>query len=108
MHELNKISFLPAFIYVDAAIDHAHKEITSLGFSASRWARTLIRKSIVLSIGPAVFGKDCNQKTQLDWSEKLLILQLPSNITVCKEFEVLSVKVLKCFVGICLYHSSGM
>lgn len=29
----------------------------SLGFSASRWARTLIRKSIVLSIGLAVFGK---------------------------------------------------
>lgn len=55
--QLNKIYFLPAFIYVDAAIDHAHKEIMSLGFSASRWARTLIRKSIVLLIGLAVFGK---------------------------------------------------
>lgn len=49
--------FLQPFIYVDAAIDHAHKEIMSLGFSASRWARTLIRKSIVLLIGLAVFGK---------------------------------------------------
>lgn len=29
----------------------------SLGLDASRWARTLIRKSIVLSIGLAVFGK---------------------------------------------------
>lgn len=57
MPQLNKISFLTAFIYVDAAIDHAHKEIMSLGFSVSRWARTLIRKSIVLSIGLAVFGK---------------------------------------------------
>lgn len=57
MPQLKKISFLPAFIYVDAAIDHAHKEIMSLGFSVSRWARTLIRKSIVLSIGLAVFGK---------------------------------------------------
>ncbi len=57
MPQLNKISFLTAFIYVDAAIDHAHKEIMSLGFSVSRWARTLIRKSIVLSIGWAVFGK---------------------------------------------------
>ena len=54
---LNKISFLSAFIYVDAAIDHAQKEIMSLGFNVSGWARTLIRKSIVLSIGPAVFGK---------------------------------------------------
>lgn len=53
----NKISTLPAFIYVDAAIDHAHKEIMSLGFNVSRWARTLIRKSIVLSIGLAVLGK---------------------------------------------------
>lgn len=49
--------FLPAYIYVDAAIDHAHKEIMSLGFSASRWAGTLIRKSIVLSIGLTVFKK---------------------------------------------------
>lgn len=57
MPQLRKISFLPAFIYVDAAIDHAHKKIMSLGCSASRWARTLIRKSIVLSIGLAVFGK---------------------------------------------------
>lgn len=55
--QLKKISFLPAFIYVDAAIDHSHKEIMSLGLDASRWARTLIRKSIVLSIGLAVFGK---------------------------------------------------
>lgn len=53
----SKTSALPAFIYVDAAIDHAHKEIMSLGFSVSRWARTLIRKSIALSIGPAVFGE---------------------------------------------------
>lgn len=57
MTQLNKISFLPAFIYVDAAIDHAQKKIMSLGCSASRWARTLIRKSIVLSIGLAAFGK---------------------------------------------------
>lgn len=48
---------LPAFIYVDALIDHAHKEMMSQGFSVSRWAGTLIRKSIVLSIGLAVFGK---------------------------------------------------
>lgn len=53
----HQISFLPAFIYVDAAIDHAHKKIMSLGCSASRWARALIRKSIVLSIGLDVFGK---------------------------------------------------
>lgn len=57
VYQLNKISFLPAFIYVDAAIDHAHKKMMSLGCSASRWARTLIRKSIVLSIGLALFGK---------------------------------------------------
>ena len=59
MPQLNNFFFftLPAFIYVDAAIDHAHKEIMSLGFSVSRWAKTLIRKSIVLSIGLAVFEK---------------------------------------------------
>lgn len=57
MPQKKKNPFLPAFIYVDAAIDHAHKEMMSLGFNASRWARTLIRKSIVLSICLAVFGK---------------------------------------------------
>lgn len=59
VHQLNRFFFppLPAFIYVDAAIDHAHKEMMSQGFSVSRWAGALIRKSIVLSIGPAVFGK---------------------------------------------------
>lgn len=59
----SETSSLPAFIYVDAAIDHAHKEIMSLGFSVSRWARTLIRKSIVLSIGLAVFGKGLQSET---------------------------------------------
>lgn len=56
---LNRFFFLslPAFIYVDALIDHAHKEMMSQGFSVSRWAGTLIRKSIVLSIGLAVFEK---------------------------------------------------
>ena len=29
----------------------------SLGFNATRWAGTLIRKSIVLSIGLTAFGK---------------------------------------------------
>lgn len=35
----------------------------SLGFSVSRWARTLIRKSIALSIGPAVFGEGLQCET---------------------------------------------
>lgn len=96
--QLNKISFLPAFIYVDAAIDHAHKEIMSLGFDVSRWARTLIRKSIELSIGPAVFGKGLQSK-ELDWSEKLLILKLHSNIPICRKFEMVLVMVLKCIAG---------
>lgn len=55
--QINFVLSLPAFIYVDALIDHAHREIMSHGFSVSRWAGTLIRKSIVLSIGLAVFGK---------------------------------------------------
>lgn len=59
----SKTSALPAFIYVDAAIDHAHKEIMSPGFSVSWWARTLIRKSIALSIGPAVFGEGLQCET---------------------------------------------
>lgn len=35
----------------------------SLGFSVSRWAMTLIRKSIVVSIGLAVFGKGLQYQT---------------------------------------------
>lgn len=75
---------LLAFIYVDAAIDHAHKEMMSQGFSVSRWAETLIRKSIVLSIGSAVFGKGWQSEATLrpKW-EATFFLQSHSNFTIC-------------------------
>lgn len=69
MLQLGKMSPLPVFIDVDAAIDHAHKEIISQGFGVRWWARTLIRKSIVLPIGSAVFKKDRDLKPQLNWWE---------------------------------------
>lgn len=67
---LNKIFFfLAAFIYLDAAIDHTHEEIMSPGLDACRWARTLIRKSIVLSICLVVFGEGlrCEDSVRSEW-----------------------------------------
>lgn len=65
------------FTHVDAAIDHAHKEIMSLGLNASRGARTLIRKSIVLSIGHPVFGKGLQSEDSvaMDWKGTSAIIK---------------------------------
>lgn len=108
--KLSRISFLPAFIYVDASIDHAHEKIMSLGCSASGWAKTLIRKSIVLSIDLAMFGKGLWFE---DWREigvrSYLFCNHAAILQVTRNSQILSVKVLCWYMwSFCLDQRNGL
>lgn len=55
----------------------------SLGFNVSRWARTLIRKSIVLSMGLAVFGKGLQSEASVGSEREVTYSAIAQKFTNC-------------------------